>query len=53
MISGDIDVTCLPTDIKRRVESFKAVGEPVGNEEFVIEFFEQKKQKLFGLINII
>ena len=35
------------------MESFKAVGVPVGDEEFVSEFLERKKQKLFGLINII
>ena len=55
MISGEIDVLCLPNEI-RRVESFKAVGVPVGNEEFVFiqcEFLEQKKQKQLGLINII
>ena len=51
VISGDIDISCLPNGIKR-VEIFKAVSVPVGNEEFVNEFLEQKKQKLFGLINI-
>ena len=39
MINGDIDVSCLPNKNKR-VEIFKAVGVPVGNEEFVIEFLE-------------
>ena len=44
VISGGIDVSCLPHEIKR-VESFKAVGVPVGDEEFVNEFLEQKKTK--------
>ena len=46
VISGGIDVSCLLPNIKR-VESFKVVGVPVG------EFFEQIKQKVFRLINII
>jgi hypothetical protein len=52
VISGDIDVSCLPIEIER-VEKFKAVGVPVGDEEFVSEFLELKKQKLFELINKI
>ena len=45
IISGGIDVSCLPSEIKR-VESFKAVGVPVGDEEFVSEFLEQKNKTI-------
>jgi hypothetical protein len=52
VIHGDIDVSNLPVEIQR-VDGFKAVGIPIGDEEYINEFLEQKKQKLFKLINDI
>ena len=50
VVSGSIDVDSLPSEIER-VRYLKALGVPIGDDDFVNEFLEHKKINLIKLVN--